>query len=263
VPTLACEKSPEFCNLELTETYNRMARLLAGCCLLLIGLIANSQTTIDVDKDRGLGGGNTKYLNSVAGTPFLNTKFSRLVEGTPFFNEQMMRATLISNEGNEYKNVLIRLNLMESQVNYIDDRKTEMIVAVPVKEVILHDSLNNKDHRFVFSNYIETIDKPEKDFYELLQTGKVKLYKQHKKRLMENKPYGSATYEQYIKTDIRYFVLVSGKWIKIRKIKELTDQLTDKENEIQKFVDEKKLTKDSETNFEAIVAYYNTLPGQQ
>lgn len=239
-----------------------MARVLASCCFLLIYFLGTSQTAVDVDKDRGLGGGNTKYLNSVAGTPFLNTKFTTLVEGTPFFNEQMMRGTIVSNDGKEYKNIFIRLNLLESQVNYLNDKKTEMIVAVPIYEVLLRDSVNNKDHRFVFSNIIETTDKPEKDFYELLQTGKVKLYKQHKKRLMENKPYGSATYEQYIKTDIRYFVLVGGKWVKIRKIKELTDQLTDKKNEIQQFVDEKKLSKDTEANFEAIVAYYNTLSTQ-
>jgi hypothetical protein len=48
-----------------------------------------------------------------------------------------------------------------------------------------------------------------------------------------------------------------------KKIKELTDILTDKKNEIQKFVNDKKLTKDSEANFEAIVSFYNTLPSQQ
>lgn len=81
--------------------------------------------------------------------------------------------------------------------------------------------------------------------------------------MLESKPYGSATVEQSIKTELRYFVLITGKWIRIKKIKELTVILTDKKSEIQKFMEEKMLTKDSEENLEAIIAYYNTLPSKQ
>ena len=241
-----------------------MSRLLICCCFSLICLITTSQTTVDVDKERSVGGaGVLKYVNSVGGTPFVNTKFTKLVEGSPFFNEQMMRGAIILSGGKEFRNILVRLNLLESQVNYIDEKQIEMIASTPISEVVLWDTINNKHHRFVFSGHIETTDKPEKDFYELLQAGKAELYKQYKKRLSENRPYGSATTEQFIKTDLRYFVLFSGKWIRIKKIKELTDILTDKKNEIQKFVEDKKLTKDSEANFEAIVAHYNTLPSLQ
>ena len=86
-----------------------------------------------------------------------------------------------------------------------------------------------------------------------------KLYKQYKKKISESRPYGSATVEQSIKTELRYFVLISGKWVRIKKIKELTDLLTDKKKEIQKFVEDKKLTKDIEANFEAVIAHNNSL----
>lgn len=238
-----------------------MLRLLSCCCFSLIGMIAASQTTVDVNNEPP-GSAGIKYLYSVAGTPFVNTKFARVVEGSPFFNEQMMRGSIILSKGKEYKNILVRLNLLDLQVNYQDEKKVEMVASTPISEVVLWDTVNNYHYRFVFSEYIETTDKPEEDFYELLQSGKVQLYKQHKKRMMETRPYGSATYEQSIKTDIRYYVLVGGKWIKIRKIKELTDQVTDKKDEIQKFVNAKKLTKDTQENFEAIVAYYNSLSNQ-
>jgi len=241
-----------------------MLRLFTFCFFFLTFYIATSQTTVDVDKERGLGGGGViKYVNPVGGTPFINTKFSKLIEGSPFFNEQIMRGSIFSNDGKEYRNILMRLNLLESQVNYINEKQVEMIVSTTIRAVVLWDTIRNLHYRFVFSNYIETTDKPEPDFYELLQSGKVQLYKQHKKRIMETRPYNSATYEQSIKTDLRYYVLVEGKWIKIRKVKELTDQLADKKAEIQTFVTEKKLTKDSQENYEAIVAYYNTLSNQK
>lgn len=240
-----------------------MSRLLIWFYFSLLCLAATSQTTVDVDKEPSVGGGALKYVYTVAGTPFVTAKFAKVVEGSPFFNVQIMRGAIILSGGKEYRNILVRLNLLESQVNYIDEKQLEMIATTPIREVVLWDTINNNHYRFVFSDYIETTDKPEKDFYELLQAGKVELYKQYKKSILESKPYGSATVEQSIKTELRYFVLSSGKWVRIKKIKELTDLLTDKKNEIRKFVEDKKLTKDSAANFEVIVAYYNTLPSQQ
>jgi len=240
-----------------------MPRLLIWSYFSLICLATTSQTSVDVDKESSVAGGALKYVYTVAGTPFVNAKFAKVVEGSPFFNEQIMRGAIILSEGKEYRNILLRLNLLESQVNYIDEKQTEMIATTPVSEVVLWDTINNNYYRFVFSNYIQTTDKPEKYFYELLQAGKVELYKQYKKDILESKPYGSATVEQSIKTESRYFVLISGKWVRIKKIKALTDLLIDKKSEIQKFVEDKKLTKDSEASFEAIIAYYNTLPSQQ
>ena len=241
-----------------------MLRLPICCGFLFTSIITASQTqtTVDVNNEPP-GSAGIKYLYSVAGTPFMNTKFAKVVEGSPFFNDQMMRGAIILSQGKEYKNILVRLNLLDLQVNYMGEKQVEMVASTPISEVVLWDTVNNYHHRFIFSDYIQTTDKPEEDFYELLQSGKVQLYKQHKKRMMETRPYGSATYEQSIKTDIRYYGLVGGKWVKIRKVKELTDQLSDKKNEIQKFVNEKKLTKDNQENFEAIVAYYNTLSNQQ
>lgn len=137
-----------------------------------------------------------------------------------------------------------------------------MIASTPIREVILWDTIFNNDHRFIFSGYIETTDNPEKDFYELLQTGKAELYKQHKKRVLENRPYGSATVEQTIQTNFRYYVLLNGKWIKLNKLKELPSAFPDKMDEISKFINDKKLSGDNEKNFVTIVTYYNNLVSQ-
>src|SRR4030095_796380 len=111
----------------------------------------------------------------------------------------------------------------------------------------------NSDHRFIFSDYIKATDKPEKDFYELLQAGKAELYKQYKKRILENRPYGSATVEQTVQTNLRYYILLNGKWIKLNKLKELPTVFSDKKDEIVKFISDKKLSGDNEKNFEAVV----------
>jgi hypothetical protein len=233
------------------------------CCLSLLYFISSSQQTIDVDKEPSRNGGAVNYLYTVAGTPFLNSKFSRVVEGTPFFNEQMMKGAIILSGGKEYKGIMIRLNLLESQVNYLDEKKNELIASTPIKEVVLWDTIRNKDHRFIFSSFIDATEKPEKDFYELLHSGKAELYKQYKKLMLESRPYGSATYEQTIKTEFQFYIVLNKQWTKVKKLKDLASILSDRKDEINKFIIDKKLTANNESNYESVVSYYNTLSSQQ
>ena len=236
-----------------------MQRLFFFCGFLLFVSFASSQRTIDVNKNADTYAGAVNHVYTVAGVPFVMAKFAKVVEGSPFFHDQMMRGAIILSEGKEYKNVLLRLNLLESQVNYLGDKQTELVAMTPIKEVVLWDTINNRDHRFIFSAYIETYEKPEKDFYELLTMGKAELYKQHKKLMLESKPYGSATVEQTIRTNIHYFLVFKKQWIKIKKLKDLVSLYYDKKNDISKFISENKISGDTEANFIAVTAYYNQL----
>jgi len=156
----------------------------------------------------------------------------------------------------------VRINLLETQVNYMDDKQVELVASSPIKEVVLWDTVNQKDYRFVFSGSIDATEKPEKDYYELLHTGKVELYKQYKKKLTEFTPYGSATVEQRIQTNSRFFVLKDKQWKEIRKIKDLVNLLSDKSAEISKYISDNKISGDNQANFEKIIAYYNSLFNQ-
>ena len=239
-----------------------MKKLLIYCCLASIAIKSNSQKVIDVDKEPG-NANVYNYIYTVAVVPFVNAKFARIVEGSPFFNEKMMKGTIILSEGKEYKDIMVRINLLETEVNYTGDKQIEMVASTPIKEVVLWDTINQKDYRFVFSNYIEATEKPEKDFYELLQSGKAELYKQHKKKLMESKPYGSATVEQRIQTEIKYFVLKGKQWTRVKKLSDLTGLLNDKSKDISKFTSDNSIDGDNEANFERVIAHYNSLFNQQ
>src|SRR5215212_3347125 len=114
-------------------------KILISCCTLFICLGTFSQA-IDVDKaDTRSAAINNAFSDS--GTPFIDAKFVRMVSGSPFFNEKMMRGILISKDSTQYRNVTIRLNLLESQVNFLNNKRQEMIVAVPLREVVMLDSV--------------------------------------------------------------------------------------------------------------------------
>lgn len=232
-----------------------MKRLIF-CCLLFISLLSFSQT-IDVDK-------NDKRLAAISnlstsGAPYINAKFVRVVSGSPFFNEQMMRGILISKDGTEYRNIIIRLNLLESQVNFLNNKQEELIVGTPLQEVTLLDSVNQKNYHFIFSDYVESTDKVEKGFYQILQKGKAGLYAQHKKVLKETRAYNSATYEQNIETYVTYYLLLGGQWKKINKMKDLPALLIDKKTEVQEYINSKRLSGYKQEEVESVINYYNSL----
>lgn len=232
-----------------------MKRLIS-CCLLFTCLASFSQT-IDVDKnDKRLAAINNL---STSGTPYINAKFVRVVSGSPFFNDQMMRGILISRDNTEYRNIIIRLNLLESQVNFLNNKQEELIVGSPLREVTLMDTVNQKNYHFIFSDHIESTDKVEKGFYQLLQKGKAGLYAQHKKVLKETRAYNSATYEQSIETYVTYCVLLGGQWKKINKIKDLPAVLSDKKSEVQEYISSKGLSGYKQENVESVIKYYNSL----
>jgi hypothetical protein len=232
-----------------------MKRLIS-CCLLFISLSSFSQT-IDVDKTDK----NPSAINNLfkSGSPYIDAKFVRVVSGSPFFNEKMMRGILISRDSTEYRNIVIRLNLLESQVNFLNNKKEELIVGTPLREVTLLDTVNNKNYHFIFSDHIETTDKLDKGFYQILQNGKAGLYAFHKKVLKESRAYNSATYEQSIETYLTYYVLLGGQWKKINKIKDLPSVLSDKKNEVQEYISSKRLSGYKQEDVESVINYYNSL----
>lgn len=230
---------------------------LISCCLLFTYIQSFSQV-IDVDKtDKRSAAVNNAFTDS--GTPFIDAKFVRLVSGSPFFKEKMMKGILISRDSIVYRNVFIRLNLLESQVNFLNNRQEEMIVGTPLRQLTLLDTVNKKDYHFIFSDYIKTTDKPEKGFYQILQTGQAGLYAFHKKILKETRPFNSATFEQSIETYSTYYVLLGGQWKKINKIKDLPAVLSDKKSEVQQYISSKSLSGYKQEDVESVINYYNSL----
>lgn len=203
-------------------------RKLICCCILFIFLKSFSQA-IDLNNPET----RTPAINNLfteSGTPFIEAKFVRLVSGSPFFNEKMMRGILVSKDSIQYSNLGLRLNLMESQVNFLNEK--EMVVGVPIRELILPDTVNHKNFHFIYSDHIATTDKLEKGFYQILQKGEAGLYVYYRKTVKETRQFNAATFEQSIETYLTYFVLIGGQWTKINSIKNLPSILSDKKSEV-------------------------------
>ncbi len=230
---------------------------LISCCLLGICLSSYSQN-IDVSKPYEKSAALINTF-SASGTPYIDAKFVRMVSGSPFFDDKMMQGILISITGIEYRELAIRLNLMESHINFLNDKQVEMLVAIPIRELTLLDTLNKKKYHFIHSDFIETYEKTEKGFYQVLQKGKACLYSFYKKTIKETRAFNAATFEQSIQTDVTHLVLLDGRWKKFNKIKSLPSLFSDKKNEVQKYIDKNDLSGYKQEDVELVIQYYNSL----
>ena len=230
---------------------------LISCCLLGICFSSYSQN-IDVSKPYEKSAALINTF-SASGTPYIDAKFVRMVSGSPFFNDKMMLGILISITGIEYRELAVRLNLMESHINFLNDKQVEMLVAIPIRELTLLDTLNKKKYHFIHSDFIKTYEKTEKGFYQVLQKGKACLYSFYKKTIKETRAFNAATFEQSIQTDVTHLVLLDGRWKKFNKIKSLPSLLSDKKNEVQKYIYMNDLSGYKQEDVELVINYYNSL----
>ncbi len=230
---------------------------LISCGLLGICLSSYSQN-IDVSKPYEKSAALINTF-SASGTPYIDAKFVRMASGSPFYNDKMMLGILISITGIEYRELAVRLNLMESHINFLNDKQVEMLVAIPIRELTLLDTLNKKKYHFIHSDFIKTYEKTEKGFYQVLQKGKACLYSFYKKTIKETRAFNAATFEQSIQTDVTHLVLLDGRWKKFNKIKSLPSLLSDKKNEVQKYIDKNDLSGYKQEDVELVIQYYNSL----
>lgn len=237
-------------------------RFIILCCCLALFQTSMAQQVVDVSKQDVQVGSNIFF--AVGGEPFINVKFVNLVEGTPYFKEDWLKGVVIDKADHQYKDVSIKIDLVDNNVHYLNQQQKEIVVSTPLKEIVLTNGTGD-NFRFIHSSSFEkTIKVPKEGWYLWLCTGQASLYKTFVKTLFETKPYGSATTEQRIQTTEKYQVLYNNAFFDVKKIKDVPSILSDKKNELEAFLKTKDDAKASmDDRFVKLVEYYNSLLKEQ
>jgi hypothetical protein len=200
---------------------NKLAIILAFS--VQSAFTASAQQRTDVNSVDNLAGQGLYY--AINGEPFVGSKFSKVVEGSPFFKDEWMKGSVTLQQGKQYHNLSLKVNLLEGSVIFLNDKNVEIEITTPIREVILTDIMNGNVFRFVHSTF--TCNTDGKSWYNILDSGKVQLLRNEKRLLVENKPYGSATIEQYIRNQPEYYILSNGQCFKVKNTAELYRKLTE------------------------------------
>jgi hypothetical protein len=236
-----------------------MKLLLLNLSFLLF-LSAYSQRVIDVGKEN-INISGTFY--AVGGWAVGIAKYVKVVEGSPYLNDNWMKGALVMKDSTEYINIIMRLDLLGNNIEYIGTGKQELITpATSVREVSLYDSATGKRVLLVHSSSINVAKKNITGWLQVLVSGKATLYKHIFKEVNESKPYGSGTTEQRIETFTHYYILHNNNLTRIKKITELPDLLKDRRKELNSIISKNNLSGKSDDDFIGLIFHYNQLVGQ-
>lgn len=229
-------------------------RYFAALVLLLTAGQGFCQQVIDLSKTDGGG----VFVRSVGGEPVLTAKVVKTVEGSPYFRDEWLNTSMLMPSGVQYTNVSARLDLLENHLYYLDTRKNEFIAQAQVRELAFTDAAG-KRYRFVHSRYIDAAGLKH-GWYQWLSDGAATLYKYYDKVVSSQKPYGSATEEQIIHTKEKYLVVQDGKFIELKKLKDVPNLFPAKKEALKSFVGGKELEGlSNDDKYMALVRYYNSI----
>lgn len=203
---------------------------------------------------------NAQVLEDANGRPMLARSYTD-VQGSPYFTDSWMKGSVRMEGGKTYAGVELKYDMVADELLF-KNAKGEMLGFVdPVQEFRLVTADHPEAAVLLFRNgYKPTADVSAKGFYQVLSDGQTPFARRLSKKVLENKPYGSATTTRTFEEVTSYYVIKSGLPVKVRKDrKALLVALGDYSDELDEFIRINKLNLKSDADFILLMNYYNSL----
>jgi hypothetical protein len=204
------------------------------------------------------------FMNDGNGRP-LYMRTSYVAEGSPYLSEEYRPADITSMNDKVYKQVRVRVNFVESQVEYLTDDGQEMIALLPIKKITFpfFTSDGKTTNNFTLQGIGTPMNVAASKIYQLLDSGKCSLLKEIRISYKDEKRYGEATITRTFKKSEAFVALLSTEATTVRKFDRNTNAVTslfgDQQAKVSSFIDQRKLNCKSETDLTTIFQYYNSL----
>lgn len=238
-----------------------MKSLLLFACLLGMdaaaqvsnpNLLAPANPLIGYGLDR-----SAPFFSGADGQPIRYNSEVVLVSGSPYLYTQFLPAKVVMPSGMAYDGVRMRLNLLDHQLEYLNEKAEPRVATHAVQELFLRDTLSGALHQFVAAGQLPA-PLPAKGWLEVLVQGKASLYKWRQRTLMSRKGYGSATEEKWVEQTDRYFVVCNQQGYEVKKPRDLATPFAGKAASLQAWLRNGSKA-EAEQQLVAAVMQYNTL----
>jgi len=203
--------------------------------------------------------GNQTFVLSMNGQAMLVNKYANLVSGSPYLEDAWQEGKLMIAENRAYIPLTFKLNLLDNSLHFRDSAGREMITNSRIKDLIITNPNYGEMH---FTQVDAIPDQPNSGsnvWVQVLANGKASLYKYIRKQLVETRPYGSSTVEQRINDAEFYYMSLEGKMMRLKKVKEIVDVISDKKMELEQYVKTSKLPEKDPASFRQTIEFYNKL----
>jgi hypothetical protein len=200
------------------------------------------------------------FLKDINGNPIF-TKATYDADGSPFYSDNYCNASIKVMNGKRYRDMPIKLNLLENRVIYRTPNGGEMEALTQI-ESISFDACNGKPTATVFrSGYPLVGQLTEKTYYQVLDSGRLQLLKYWRINYTDQKPYSSAVTIRKFDVKPEYYAYMPEKgMIKLEKGNEtVLDIFPDKKTKATQIINEQHLKLRKE---EDLVKLFFLLNGQ-
>ena len=213
---------------------------------------------IDVQLTHAQGTG--VYLSDVSGFPIRPATSNGEVSGTPFLNREWQLASVKLKSGKTYKNMHLKLNLLDHNFVFEGDAGQTMGFTEPVESVIFDATMSHESPMVFRSGFKGGVVK-ETDFLEVIADGSAQALKMTSIAVKEVKDYGSAVTEKSYVTKSAYYINKKDKTLQTISLnkKDISKVLADHSKEVELFISENKLNFKKDEDLRSVMHYYNSL----
>lgn len=195
-----------------------------------------------------------QYQSYVDGAPVVLINKND-IKGSEMLYEVWLPATVKNSKGQEYKNVMVKYNLLEDVPYFLGKADEAMSFSVPIVEFVIRKE-NGQQQKF--KSGFPPIDKfTDLTFYEVLVDVNAKLLKKVSKKITESRAYNSATTVKNIVDNISYYIFEDDKLSSVKKDKKSLIAAVSKKDKIQNYFAEKENSIKKEEDLVKAVERYN------
>jgi len=202
------------------------------------------------------------FMNDANGKP-LYWGSTYVAEGSPYLHKDYNWADITVLSGKVYKDVRVKYNMVEHQLQYLLDDGTEMISTTPVKTISFTALPGDQavPTKALFESETGVINSPDAVIYQVLDSGNISLLKRIIITYRDDKRYGEAvTTRHFTRQELNYVKDQKGQYKKLEKSRSfITELCKEKMKEINAYIDANKLSCKNISDIQQIIHYYNSL----
>ena len=185
-------------------------------------------------------------------------KYPPFASGSPYFIDEWLSADAELEHGETFKDVKMRLDLVENTLQYISPEGRELVASSAIKTVTFKDSASANQYKFIHSSFLGMKKAKGVWFLELV-SGPACFYKQIIKSVNEPKNYSPGGTQPSVNSSEEYFIYADSILLPVKRIKDVPGLLHNKFKQVDTYMTANKLSGRSESGFIELIKYYNSL----
>jgi hypothetical protein len=191
---------------------------------------------------------------------FLQTPVS--TSNTPFYTEQHKYGDITMNRGRKFQHVKLKIDLFTNFTQFVSVNGIEIALDPgTVKEIAYADTTSEGIVFYKFRTGFPGIDgKNHQNFYIVLVDGNCSLLRSVEKKVNERKNDANGNLIREYENYEFFYLFRKGEMKRLRRDKDfLLAELSDKQPQLEKFIEENKLNLRNIEQIGKLLNYYNTL----